>query len=122
MFKSKYIHVDEPVNLVIMKTEIPDIYYLYTADNHTERIGTAFVLNLAMSQTLSKFFAGRSDTESSQGAVTKCYYHKYFDRWIPYELTTDATAMTTAEYELIHNRFAAEFAGMAANGTDKYPI
>ena len=121
IFKSKYIHVDEPVNLVIMKTEIPDIYYLYTADNHTERIGTAFVLNLAMSQTLSKFFADRSDTESSQGAVTKCYYHKYFGRWIPYELTTDATAMTTAEYEDILARFQVEH-GTAASGTDKYPI
>jgi len=122
MFKSKYIHVEEPVSLVIMKTEISDIYYLYTADNHTERIGTAFILNLAMSQTLSKFFADRSDTESSQGTITKCYYHKYFSRWIPYELATDATAMTTAEYEATHTRFQSEFSGMAANGTDKYPI
>jgi len=119
VFKSKYIHTDEPSNLVIMKTEIPDIYYLYTKDNHTERVGTAFVLNLAMSQALSKM----TDADSSNSCVARCYYHKYFDRWIPYELVSDGTqSLTTDEYEVIHTRFQAEFSGMAANGTDKYPI
>lgn len=119
MFKSKYIHTDEPVNLVIMKTEIPDIYYLYTSDNHTERVGTAFVLNLAMSQGLSKL-----TDEGNTSCVARCYYHKYFDRWIPYELVQDSTqqAITRDEYEAIHTRFQTEFSGMAANGTDKYPI
>lgn len=120
MFKSKYIHTDEPVNLVIMKTEIPDIYYLYTADNHTERIGTAFVLNLAMSQALAKL----TDDGTTVGMAARCYYHKYFDRWIPYELVQDSTqqAITRDEYAAIHTRFQTEFSGMAANGTDKYPI
>jgi hypothetical protein len=134
MFKSKYIHVDEPVSLVIMKTEIPDIYYLYTADNHTERIGTAFVLNLEMSQTLNKYFDGGSQTS----AISRCYYHKYFDRWIPFELSADKdddcqplvkTALTTTEYGLIHARFKAEFSGLATTagatygtGAEKYPL
>jgi hypothetical protein len=119
VFKSKFIHTDEPANLVIMKTEIPDIYYLYTKDNHTERVGTAFVLNLAMSQALSKM----TDADSCNSCVARCYYHKYFDRWIPYELVSDGTqSLSTDEYEVIHTRFQAEFSGMAANGTDKYPI
>lgn len=120
MFKSKYIYTDEPVNLVIMKTEIPDIYYLYTSDNHTERIGTAFVLNLAMSQALAKL----TDDGTTSGIVARCYYHKYFDRWIPYELSLDTSlqAVSRADYDTIHTRFQSEFSGMAANGTDKYPV
>jgi hypothetical protein len=73
---------DASIQLYIVKTEIPDIYNLYTKDDRKTRQSIAFIPDLKTSQMLHGFFKTATDLE----VVATCRYHYYFRRWIPMEL------------------------------------
>jgi hypothetical protein len=72
--------------LNIVKTDIPDIYNLYTKDDKLNRHSIAFIPNLSTSKMLYSHFKTISSADSIE-VVAKCRYHYYFKRWIPVEIT-----------------------------------
>lgn len=65
----------------IIKTGTPDIYHLFTADNPVDRIGVAFIPNLATSRWLYEHF--RDNADRALNTVVECKYHTEFDKWVP---------------------------------------
>jgi hypothetical protein len=83
-------------HLYIVKTDIPDIYNLYTRDDKLTRHSIAFIPNLATSRMLYDYFK----TNAGHGiidVIAKCRYHYYFRRWIPIGIETGAKAVNTAQ-------------------------
>lgn len=94
----------DEVVLKILKTDIPDIYNLYTSgtsnynsDNintnelpldgkNNDKLGIAFIPNLSTSQMLYQYFK-ENPTDMDIKAV--CKYNHYFQRWIPVRLTNN---------------------------------
>lgn len=79
-----YIIPKEPIYLLAMKTDIPDIINLYTRDNLTDKLGYAFIPNLRSSQMLTNAFKSLPSGELT--IPVKVAYHNVFHRWIPYEV------------------------------------
>jgi hypothetical protein len=91
---SYYVQLTEPVILLAMKTDIPDIINLYTQDNLTDKLGYAFIPNLRVSQMLHQAFkllpAGQMTVPVSVA------YHRIFNRWVPYEIASPKAPIDTA--------------------------
>ena len=88
-----YIRLQEPVILLAMRTDIPDIINLYTQDNLADKLGYAFIPNLRVSQMLHNAFK-----ELPVGQMTipvSVAFHRIFNRWVPYEIATDTAPIDT---------------------------
>lgn len=101
--------------LYIVKTEIPDIYNLYTRDDKLSRHSIAFIPNLAISRMLYDYFK----TNSGNGiidVVAKCRYHNYFKRWIPIGIETGSKGVnTTSELNALITTLIAKYTGPVHN-------
>jgi hypothetical protein len=96
----------DTAHLYIVKTEIPDIYNLYTRDNQLTRNSVAFIPDLKTSRMLYTFFSTTAQTQISN--IATCQYHAYFKRWIPvaiYEQTQNGQVPATEEE--LKNQMAA---------------
>ena len=90
-----YIRFDDPVVLLAMRTDIPDIINLYTQDNLADKLGYAFIPNLRVSQMLYQAF-----NSLSTGQITvpvSVTYHRVFNRWVPYEIASSATLIDSSD-------------------------
>jgi len=85
-----YIRPQEPVILLAMRTDIPDIINLYTADNLADKLGYAFIPNLRVSQMLHQAF--KSLTAGQITVPVSVAYHRIFNRWVPFEIASPTTA------------------------------
>jgi hypothetical protein len=80
------------VILKILKTDIPDIYNLYVLSDEynnnldTDKIGIAFIPDLATSEMLYNYFKHHT-TEVNTNVI--CTYHTYFKRWIPIKILSN---------------------------------
>jgi hypothetical protein len=88
-----YIRLTEPVVLLAMKTDIPDIINLYTQDNLADKLGYAFIPNLRVSQMLYQAFKSLSTGQMT--VPVSVTYHRVFNRWVPYEIATDTAHIDT---------------------------
>ena len=70
--------------LYIVKTEIPDIYNLYTKDDRINRQSIAFIPDLKTSKMLYTFFTANP---GSIDVIANCKFHHYFKRWTPLSVT-----------------------------------
>jgi hypothetical protein len=102
---------EQTAKLYIVKTDIPDIYYLYTKDDRINRQSIAFIPNLKASRMLLEFFKANHD---SIDVVANCKYQHYFKRWIPLnlELATSANyPVTAAGLQKITDKLQKEYKG-----------
>lgn len=95
-----YIQLHEPIVLLAMQTDIPDIVNLYTQDNLADKLGYAFIPNLKVSQMLYQGF--KSLTSGQMTIPVSVAYHRVFNRWVPYEIApatqpVDTTATLDAK-------------------------
>lgn len=100
----------ETVLFYIIKTDIPDIYNLYTNDDKLNKHSIAFIPNLKTSKFIYDFF---KINDKSVDTVAKCKYHNYFNRWIPIDLfnNKDIKANTSTEIKKITSKLMAEYKG-----------
>lgn len=93
-----YVKLLDPVILLAMQTEIPDIINLYTQDNLTDKLGYAFIPNLRVSQMLYHAFK-----QLPTGQITiyvSVAFHRVFNRWVPFEIVSNPILVdTTATLE-----------------------
>ena len=101
--------------LYIVKTEIPDIYNLYTRDDKLARHSIAFIPNLSTSRMLYDYFK----TNTGNGiidVVAKCRYHNYFKRWIPTGIETITKPVNTAtELNALSTALQSKYTGPVHN-------
>lgn len=101
----------QTVKLYIVKTDIPDIYYLYTKDDRINRQSIAFIPNLKTSHMLLEFFKANPGTID---VIANCKYQHYFKRWIPLslELATSANyPLTVAGLQKVTDKLQKEYKG-----------
>ena len=68
----------------IIKTETPDIYYLFCQDDSENKVGVAFIPNIQISHMLYDYFdKNKNDLQSK----VICNYHTFFEKWIPTSFT-----------------------------------
>jgi hypothetical protein len=95
---SYYIRLQDPVVLLAMQTDIPDIVNLYTQDNLADKLGYAFIPNLRVSQMLHQGF--KSLTTGQMTIPVSVAYHRIFNRWVPFEIASATLLVdTTATLE-----------------------
>jgi hypothetical protein len=78
--------------LKILKTDIPDIYNLYSSTEENtknnkgdnNKIGIAFIPNLMTSQMLYQYF---KQNPTNMDSKVICKFHPYFQRWTPTKIT-----------------------------------
>lgn len=105
-----YIRPQEPVILLAMRTDIPDIINLYTADNLADKLGYAFIPNLRVSQMLHHAFKGLSAGQMT--IPVSVVYHRVFNRWVPFEIAPN-TAQVDTSATLEIKKQANNLAGLA---------
>ena len=109
-----YIRLQEPVILLAMRTEIPDIINLYAADNLADKLGYAFIPNLRVSQMLHNAFK-----ELPAGQMTvpvSVAYHRVFNRWVPFEIAAARAQIDTAA-TLDAKKLANKLTDLASSST-----
>jgi hypothetical protein len=109
-----YIRLQEPVILLAMRTDIPDIINLYTSDNLADKLGYAFIPNLRVSQMLHNAFK-----ELPAGQMTipvSVAFHRIFNRWVPFEIAP-ATAQIDTAATLDAKKLANKLADLASSST-----
>jgi hypothetical protein len=101
--------------LYIVKTEIPDIYNLYTRDDKLARHSIAFIPNLATSRMLYDYF--KSNTGNGIiDIIAKCRYHNYFKRWIPTGIEPSPKLVNTAtELNALSTALQSKYTGPVHN-------
>jgi hypothetical protein len=105
-----YIRPQEPVILLAMRTDIPDIINLYTADNLADKLGYAFIPNLRVSQMLYQAF--KALPAGQMTIPVSVAYHRVFNRWVPFEIAPNTAQVdTTATLEV--KKQANNLAGLA---------
>tara|TARA_B100000242_G_scaffold282081_1_gene243041 strand:- start:1487 stop:2725 length:1239 start_codon:yes stop_codon:yes gene_type:complete len=85
---------NDEVILKILKTDIPDIYNLYSSkeentkndESGNNKVGIAFIPNLSTSQMLYQYF---KDNPTNMDSKVICKFHPYFQRWIPIKITNN---------------------------------
>jgi len=70
--------------LNIIKTDIPDIYHLYCADDNKNKVGVAFIPNMKISHKLYDYF---EINKNDLNCKVICNYHTFFEKWIPVDFT-----------------------------------
>jgi hypothetical protein len=101
--------------LYIVKTEIPDIYNLYTRDDKLARHSIAFIPDLATSRMLYEYFKGNTG-KGIIDVVAKCRYHNYFKRWIPVAIEPNTKAVSTLnELNTLATEFNSKYSGPVYN-------
>ena len=78
------------VILKILKTDMPDIYNLYSHDNNKKelyKIGIALVPNIKISQYLYNIFKSNPNTLNMN---VECKYSKIFEKWVPIRIVNDS--------------------------------
>ena len=93
---SKNIDTNHSNEFLIYKTGVPDIYNLYkfkksgSSFEKGESVGNAYILNIELSIKLFKYLDKIEKMENSveliDHVVVNCYYHKYFKKYIPFEI------------------------------------
>ena len=105
-----YIRPQEPVILLAMRTDIPDIINLYTDDNLADKLGYAFIPNLRVSQMLHQAFKALPTGQMT--IPVSVAYHRVFNRWVPFEIAPNAAQIDTTE-TLEVKKQANNLAGLA---------
>lgn len=101
--------------LYIVKTDIPDIYNLYTRDDKLSRHSIAFIPNMATSHMLHEYFKANTG-KGVIDVVAKCRYHYYFKRWIPVEITPAGTTVNTiSELNTLTTELQSNYTGPVFN-------
>jgi len=101
--------------LYIVKTDIPDIYNLYTQDDKLARHSIAFIPNLATSRMLYDYFKTNTRTGIID-VIAKCRYHNYFKRWIPTNIDNITKPVnTTEELNALSIALHAKYSGPVHN-------
>ena len=109
-----YIRLQEPVILLAMRTDIPDIINLYTQDNLADKLGYAFIPNLRVSQMLHHAF---KELPSGQMTVpVSVAYHRVFNRWVPFEIAAASAQIDTAA-TLDAKKLANKLTDLASSST-----
>lgn len=109
--------------LYIVKTDIPDIYNLYTKDEQRERHSIAFIPNITTSRMLYDYFKSKTGTDNTCNinVVAKCKYHNYFKRWIPLcimEQEKNKLAFSKQELAILTTKLQSEYTGPCHNPDD----
>ncbi len=66
--------------LWLRKTETPDIFDMFTTQQCSDKVGTAYVQSLSMSKRLRAIF---KDLTVAAGVPFVCSYNQQFDKWMP---------------------------------------
>jgi hypothetical protein len=75
--------------LWLRKTEIPDIFDIFTTQQCNEKLGTAYIQSLSMSKKLRTIF---KDLTVAAGVPFVCSYNQQFDKWMPIRQVATSTA------------------------------
>ena len=67
-------------SLWLRKTETPDIFDIFTTQQCSEKLGTAYVQSLSMSKRLRSIF---KDLTVAAAVPFLCSYNQQFDKWMP---------------------------------------
>lgn len=104
--------------LYIVKTEIPDIYNLYTRDNKLARHSIAFIPDMATSRMLYDYFKANGG-HGVIDVIAKCRYHNYFKRWIPIAIESNTqNCNTLSELDILVTEFSSKYTGPVFNSDE----
>ena len=68
----------------VLKTLKPDVYELYLKKNDSiQKQGIALIQNIDLSHKVAEY------SKNQDELYMKCKFNKYFNKWVPYEKTTE---------------------------------